>query len=658
MARGTVLHESEQDEYRLRQECSADQARQADAQTEYRVQPGGPRPIERIGNGWTSLERTPGSPLGADELDEVRAVMGARDPRTGERLLTRKTRVAPAGRLPAVDYLRTLERKKAVPKAGTWAQRRVARMVRATAKDAHHTVPVRDLERVAKATGVPLEGVYGAGHLAYARAHARDREVVGTRGWDLTLDVPKSVSALYALSDPETGRRVEEAVVRAARETVAEVETWAARGQRGQHGDGRTARRVTTTGLIGSLTLHTSARPVDGKADPHLHAHIMIANLGHGADGQWGGIASGGRELFENVPAAGALMRARVRENLTRELGVRWAEAAPGQWEIVGIPTQVRDLYSQRRNQALERAGSGASPAQKRLAARRSAASKNTSDSPTRQEWADRARAAGIDTDVIAAAALNPGEHEPHAPEHQVVADRAAARLWGAHPTGAVTRAQVLAAVADATPTGTAQEAAVDLLTHNARPTGSSGGAHLHNAQRYTAPPLSEAAANTGKGPAARAAAHTIADLNARRTLAIAQADSARRSLRELGEATHKTTAAWRQGTTKRAAQAERERLHGVIQESTRAVGRLEGQIRQVRDGARKQDVDTARAQQKAHQALQSAKARAAALATFRPNGPVPRTKPPQSPKRPRSVPPRHRPHRPGPERGPDGPSR
>ena len=668
MARGTVLHEAEQDEYRLRQECSADHTRQADAQTEYRVQADGPRPIERVGNGWASLGRVPGQVLeSAEDLEEVRAVMGARDPDTGLALLKRKTQVAPTGRLPAADYVRALERRQAAAPEGSWAHRRVARMVRGVAKEPAHTVPVRDLERVAKAVGVALESVYGAGHLAYARRHAHDREVVGTRGWDLTLDVPKSVSALYALSDEDTSRRVEEAFLTSVRETVGEVEGWIARGQRGQHGDGRTARRVATSGLIGSLTLHTSARPVDGTADPHLHAHVMIANLGHGADGQWGGIASGGRELFENVPAAGALLRSRLRENLTRDLGVRWEEAAPGQWEIAGIPDQVRDLYSQRRDQAVQRAGKGATPAQKRLAARRSAASKNTSTSPTRQEWAERARRAGHDPDAVVAAALTPAQDQPEPgvtgperrPDHEVVADRAAARLWSAHPTGAGTHARVLAAVADATSETEepgVRERAVHHLTAAAGRTGSSGGSHLHGAQRYTAPPLTTAQARTGQGPAARAAEHTVADLTARRALAQAQAEAARRSLRELGEATHKARAAWKKGTTKKAAQQEQERLYGVLHEATRTVAHLEGQIRQVRDNARETDYKSAQAQQKAAEALQGARIRAhlrtAALQAGRHTGPLHRTG--RTPGlTPRPITPRHRR---GPESGRGGP--
>ncbi|GAA2533635.1 relaxase domain-containing protein [Pilimelia columellifera] len=40
------------------------------------------------------------------------------------------------------------------------------------------------------------------------------------------------------------------------------------------------SRRVATSGMLGWLTTHRTARPTPGAApDPHLHAHVTLINL-------------------------------------------------------------------------------------------------------------------------------------------------------------------------------------------------------------------------------------------------------------------------------------------------------------------------------------------------------------------------------------------
>ncbi|MEV4753426.1 relaxase domain-containing protein, partial [Streptosporangium sp. NPDC049248] len=119
----------------------------------------------------------------------------------------------------------------------------------------------------------------------------RWREVrvrVGNRGYDLTLDVSKSVSLLHALSGPEVGVAVETVFADSVVETIAAVQEWVAYGQRGHQGDDELAERIASSGLLGWVMWHQTARPVDGQApDPHLHAHVLIANMVRGVDGRW-----------------------------------------------------------------------------------------------------------------------------------------------------------------------------------------------------------------------------------------------------------------------------------------------------------------------------------------------------------------------------------
>ena len=125
--------------------------------------------------------------------------------------------------------------------------------------------PVGDLQRVADAAGITLDDVYEPGALAAAREHADARVVVGNRGHDLTLDLPKSYSVLTAMADPETTEELEDVYLDAVRETVGAVQQWAGYGMRGHHGDGHRAERVDGTGLLGWMTVHRTARPSPGR---------------------------------------------------------------------------------------------------------------------------------------------------------------------------------------------------------------------------------------------------------------------------------------------------------------------------------------------------------------------------------------------------------
>lgn len=71
MARTTSIRNASQGDYRLREECSTDTARVGDAPVEYRLAGVAGHPIERIGSGWSAVGRTPGAPMGPDELDEM-----------------------------------------------------------------------------------------------------------------------------------------------------------------------------------------------------------------------------------------------------------------------------------------------------------------------------------------------------------------------------------------------------------------------------------------------------------------------------------------------------------------------------------------------------------------------------------------------------------
>ncbi|WP_435256169.1 relaxase domain-containing protein [Streptomyces althioticus] len=119
---------------------------------------------------------------------------------------------------------------------------------------------------------------------------------MGNRGYDVTLDLSKTYSAAVALAGEEMSEALREAFLEVARETFGAMESWAAYAMVGEHGGGETADRVDTSGFLGWMTVHYSARPVGGEVgDPHLHVRGNLANMALAADGKWRTVGAGGR---------------------------------------------------------------------------------------------------------------------------------------------------------------------------------------------------------------------------------------------------------------------------------------------------------------------------------------------------------------------------
>ena len=75
--------------------------------------------------------------------------------------------------------------------------------------------------------------------------------------------------------------------------------------------------RIPGRGLVAAAFRHRTSRA----GDPQLHTHVLVANLTLGADGRWS--ALDGRRIYAHAKTAGYLYEARLRAELTRELGRR-----------------------------------------------------------------------------------------------------------------------------------------------------------------------------------------------------------------------------------------------------------------------------------------------------------------------------------------------
>jgi len=182
-------------------------------------------------------------------------------------------------------------------------------------------------------------------NLVKVRQPLLDEGTERVAGLDLTLLAPKSVSIIYSLAGHDLRKRIEEAQQRAAKATISLLDRHAAFGRRGKNGT-----RLERVSLAAASFQHSEARPAehtDGQvfADPNLHTHCVILNLGRRADGTVG--ALDGRFLFRWKMADGAAYHTALAAEL-QVLGFSIGEIGKnGVFEISGIPTEAQEYFSE-----------------------------------------------------------------------------------------------------------------------------------------------------------------------------------------------------------------------------------------------------------------------------------------------------------------------
>jgi conjugative relaxase-like TrwC/TraI family protein len=169
------------------------------------------------------------------------------------------------------------------------------------------------------------------------RPHGRN----AVPGFDLVLRPTKSVSILYGLGDPTTGRAVLAAHHAGLAEAVAYLDEHL--GARRGHGG---VQHVPGQGLLAVGFDHRTSR----EGDPLLHTHLVIANRVQGPDGRW--TAVDGRDLYRHRLAADAIYRATYQRELVRTLGVEWTAADTyGNRELQGVSEALVRRFSKRTGQ-------------------------------------------------------------------------------------------------------------------------------------------------------------------------------------------------------------------------------------------------------------------------------------------------------------------
>jgi conjugative relaxase-like TrwC/TraI family protein len=254
----------------------------------------------------------------------------------------------------------------------------------------------------AGAPPMSLSGVVGPAPFAAVLAgeHPGTGEVLGTArarvrvaGFDLTFSAPKSVSVLHALGDPEVVEAVAAGHDEAVRAAMSYVERRALAVRRRDPAAG-VAVPAVVDGVAAAGFVHRMSRALD----PHLHTHVVVANVGRGPEGAWS--ALDGRGVYAHASATDALYHVHLRYELSRRLGVSWDPPDRGRADIAGIGPHVRREFSRRAaaiadHLAERELGSGRARTVAGFATRAERDPLLGADD-LRPQWRDRARAVGL----------------------------------------------------------------------------------------------------------------------------------------------------------------------------------------------------------------------------------------------------------------------
>src|ERR1700683_5244141 len=171
-----------------------------------------------------------------------------------------------------------------------------------------------------------LSALFGGGAPNAGEVLVTGRSRVQVTGCDMTFAAPKSVSLLCGIAD----EYVADEVCSSHRAAVAAAMGYVRHRPLGvprQHGAERTVEPVA--GAYGAEFLHRTSRALD----PHLHSHVVVANLGRGPDARYS--ALDGRGIYAHAGAAGALYHAQLGVELQERLGVGGGPLDRGRGELV-----------------------------------------------------------------------------------------------------------------------------------------------------------------------------------------------------------------------------------------------------------------------------------------------------------------------------------
>ncbi len=238
-------------------------------------------------------------------------------------------------------------------------------------------------------------------------------------GWDATFNAPKSVSIQGLVGDDH---RLIGAHRKAVSRALEELEQYALSRRRGG------SEWVTTSNIVAARFDHIAARPASGVKDgygpdPHLHTHVVIANMTRRPDAQWRGLDP--IEIYRAQGFATAVYRSELAREV-RQLGYEIRIAGrDGRWELDGYTRERVMAFSRRRQdieQTLAREGLAGAEAAQNIAHRTRLSKDHRDEESLKAEWRSRALQYEIEVERLLSQSRERGPIQFRYPEKAVEA--------------------------------------------------------------------------------------------------------------------------------------------------------------------------------------------------------------------------------------------
>ena len=160
------------------------------------------------------------------------------------------------------------------------------------------------------------------------------------RADDFGVSASKSVSVVWAMTDDPAERLAFQTCHDRAARTVADLmEQYAGNARRGDGGN-----RIESADMLWGIYQHATNR----NQEPDLHSHLLAFNISFRSDGTTGALYT--PSLYRMKMVAGAVYQSEMSASML-DLGYSVRQEQGFAFEIVGVPKEIRDHYSTRRQE-------------------------------------------------------------------------------------------------------------------------------------------------------------------------------------------------------------------------------------------------------------------------------------------------------------------
>lgn len=233
----------------------------------------------------------------------------------------------------------------------------------------------------------------------WVRNEAQNKEPEANKAEDFVLNANKDFTLLCEIyaDDPAMSKSLEELFDKANNHMNKEIEARLTTRINGKH--------TPIAGAIVATWKHQTARQVDGRIDPHKHAHNVYGHYQLAQDGTFKAVDF--KRVFEDK----LLIASQCQEILAKgvkELGFELEEGKTG-WQVKSISDEVRKEFSARRKKIEDDVGENASYEDRQKSANQKEKKGDYQLDELKSQWKERLDKNGLTKDMMNHVRSQPG---------------------------------------------------------------------------------------------------------------------------------------------------------------------------------------------------------------------------------------------------------